>query len=80
VHLDLDRGLVRSTIKFAVSGAVLAGALWLTLKFGAVHLGGLSAFRDESMLVVLIVVGTIVYAGSILLLFGRKWLLSLVRT
>jgi putative peptidoglycan lipid II flippase len=79
-YLDLDRGLVRSTIKFAVSGAVLAGALWLTLKFGAVHLGGLSAFRDESMLVVLIVVGTIVYAGSILLLFGRKWLLSLVRT
>jgi uncharacterized membrane protein len=26
------------------------------------------------------VVCTIVYAGSILLLFGRKWLLSLVRT
>jgi len=28
---------------------------------------------------VLIVVGTIVYAGSILLLFGRGWLSSLVR-
>src|SRR3954449_1373268 len=79
-YLDLDRALVRSTLKFALSGAVLAGALWLTLKFGAVHLGGLSAFRDESMLVVLVVVGTIVYAGSILLLFGRRWLRSLVRT
>src|SRR3954454_389703 len=79
-YLDLDRALVRSTLKFALSGAVLAGALWLTLKFGGVHLGELSAFRDESMLVVLVVVGTIVYAGSILLLFGRRWLRSLVRT
>jgi len=79
-YLDLDRALVRSTLKFALSGAVLAGALWLTLKFGGAHLGELSAFRDESMLVVLVVVGTIVYAGSILLLFGRRWLRSLVRT
>src|SRR4051795_4457816 len=79
-YLDLDRALVRSTLKFALSGAVLAGVLWLTLKFGGVHLGELSAFRDESMLVVLVVVGTIVYAGSILLLFGRRWLRSLVRT
>jgi putative peptidoglycan lipid II flippase len=40
----------------------------------------LSAFRDEAALLLLIVVGAIVYAGSILLLFGRGWLRSLVRT
>src|SRR3954462_9771762 len=79
-YLDLDRALVSSTLKFALSGAVLAGALWLTARFAEAHLGGLSAFRDESMLVVLVAVGTIVYAGSVLLLFGRRWLRSLVRT
>ena len=38
------------------------------------HAGGWAA------LVVLIVVGTIVYAGSILLLFGKGWTRSLVRS
>jgi len=37
------------------------------------------ALRDEAALLLLIVAGTIVYAGSILLLFGRGWLRSLVR-
>jgi uncharacterized membrane protein len=32
------------------------------------------------MLLVLIATGAIVYAGSILLLFGRRWLGSLVRS
>jgi putative peptidoglycan lipid II flippase len=40
----------------------------------------LSALRDESALLWLIVVGTIIYAGSILLLFGRGWLKSLLRS
>ena len=37
------------------------------------------AFRDETALLVLIAVGAIVYGGSILLLFGKGWLRSLVR-
>ena len=36
-------------------------------------------FRNEAELAVLILVGAIVYAGSILALFGRGWLRSLVR-
>jgi len=36
-------------------------------------------FRDEVMLALLAVGGMIVYALAILALFGRKWLLSLVR-
>jgi len=79
-YLDLDRALVRSTLKFLVSGAVLAAALWIAARFGAPHLAQLSALRDETMLLVLIIVGTIVYAGSILLLFGSSWLRSLVRS
>ena len=79
-YLDLDRALMRSTLKYLVSGAVLAGALWMAGRFGAPHLAQLSVLRDEAMLLVLIIVGTIVYAGSILLLFGSSWLRSLVRS
>jgi putative peptidoglycan lipid II flippase len=39
----------------------------------------LSTLRDEAALLLLMVVGAVVYAGLILLLFGRGWLRSLVR-
>jgi putative peptidoglycan lipid II flippase len=35
--------------------------------------------RDEAALGMLMIVGALVYAGAILLLFGRHWLRSLVR-
>src|SRR3984893_6212075 len=79
-YLDLDKTLMQSLVKFVVSGAVLAATLWFAARFAATHLAGLSALRDEAALLLLIVVGTIVYAGSILLLFGRDWLRSLVRS
>jgi putative peptidoglycan lipid II flippase len=79
-YLDLDRALMQSLAKFVVSGAVLGAALWLAARFAASHLAQLSALRDEAALLALIVVGTIVYAGSILLLFGGGWLRSLVRS
>jgi putative peptidoglycan lipid II flippase len=40
----------------------------------------LPAFRDEATLLLLIAVGAVVYAASILLLFGTGWLRSLVRS
>src|ERR1700693_307976 len=79
-YLEFDRAFLLSLAKFAGSGVVLGGTLWLTARFAASHLAQLSAFRDEATLLLLIVVGAIVYAGSILLLFGRRWLGSLVRT
>jgi putative peptidoglycan lipid II flippase len=79
-YLDLDRALTRSLAKFVVSGVVLGAALWLTARLAAPYLAELSHFRDEAKLLVLIAVGAIVYAGSILLLFGRRWLGSLVRS
>ena len=79
-YLDLDHALRRSLAKFVVSGVVLGAALWLTGRFAASHLAALSAFRDEAALLLLIAVGAIVYAGSILLLFGRRWLGSLLRS
>src|SRR4051812_7063300 len=78
-HLVLDRAMVRSFAKFALTGVVLGGALWFAARFAAVHLAQISAFRDEAALLILVVVGAVVYAGTVLPLFGRAWLRSLVR-
>ena len=78
-YLDLDRALVRSFGKFALSGVVLGAALWLTARFAAVQFAHLSAFRDEAALLLLVVVGAFVYGGAVVLLFGPRWLRGLVR-
>ena len=77
--LRLDSTLTGSLAKFVAAAIVLGAALWLTARLAAAYLAGLSAFRDETTFLVLIVVGALVYACSILLLFGRSWLSSLVR-
>jgi len=78
-YLVLDRAMLRSFAKFALTGVILGAALWYTARLAAVHLAQISAFRDETALLLLVVVGAFVYAGSILALFGRRWLVSLVR-
>src|SRR6202158_2435445 len=79
-YLDLDRVLMQSLAKFVACGVVLATALWFTARFAAAHVAQLASLRDEATLLLLVVVGAAVYAGSILLLFGRRWLGSLVRS
>jgi putative peptidoglycan lipid II flippase len=79
-YLEPDRLLMRSLLKFAISGAVLGGTLWLAARFAETHLAAMPAFREEALLLLLIVVGAVVYGGSILLLFGPKWLRSLLRS
>src|SRR4051812_13866493 len=78
-HLVLDRAMVRSLAKFAVAGILLAAALWFAARFATAQFAHLSALRDEAALLVLVGVGAVVYAASILLLFGRGWLRSLLR-
>jgi len=77
-HLAFDRAVLQSFAKFVVAGAILGAVLWLTARFAATGLQ-LAAFRDEAALGLLIVIGAAVYAASILGLFGRRWLVSLVR-
>ena len=79
-HLELDSALTKSLAKFVVCGAVLGAALWFAAKFASAYLASMSAFRDETALLLLTVVGAFVYAFSIGLLFGRGWLRSLVRS
>ena len=78
-YLDLDRALLRSFAKFALSGAVLGAALWFAARFAAVQFAHLSALRDEAALLLLVGVGALVYGGAVLLLFGPRWLRGLVR-
>jgi len=78
-YLDLDRTLMQSFAKFAVSGIVVAAALWLTARFSLLYFAQMHVFRDETTLLLLIATGAFVYCFSILLLFGRGWLFSLIR-
>jgi putative peptidoglycan lipid II flippase len=77
-YLELTHALRQSLTKFAITGVVLAAVLWLTARFAAAHLAGVR-FQDEIILLLLIGVGVVVYAGSILGLFGWRWLKGLVK-
>jgi putative peptidoglycan lipid II flippase len=79
-YLAFDRAFVLSLIKFLVTGIVLAAVLWLTARFAVAQFASWGVLRDDAALLLLIVVGAIVYAGSILALFGAGWLRSLVRS
>jgi putative peptidoglycan lipid II flippase len=78
-YLYVDAAEVRSLLRFAAAGVVLGVALWLTAHLSITYLAGWGTMRDEVTFLLLIVVGALVYAGSIMLLFGRHWLRSLVR-
>jgi putative peptidoglycan lipid II flippase len=78
-YLELDRALMQSFAKFAVSGIVMAAALWLTARFSLLYFAQMHAFRDELTLLLLVAVGAFVYGFSVLVLFGRGWLFSLIR-
>jgi putative peptidoglycan lipid II flippase len=76
--LALDRAWLLSLGKFLLTGLILAVAFWLIARFSSSMLGSMH-FRDELTLLLLAAGGTIVYALAILVLFGRRWLVSLVR-
>jgi putative peptidoglycan lipid II flippase len=40
---------------------------------------GLPRFHDEATLLLLIVAGSVVYAAAIVALFGRRWVMALIR-
>jgi putative peptidoglycan lipid II flippase len=78
-YLDLDRAWMKSLARFAVIGIVLAAVLWLTAHFATPYFAPMARFRDETTLALLIAIGAFTYGFSVLVLFGRGWLFSLVR-
>ena len=78
-YLAFDHRFTLALLKFAVAGCLLAVVFWLTPLVAGGYLAKLSAFRDEAMLLVLMVAGTIVYGVTVLALFGRSGLRALIR-
>jgi putative peptidoglycan lipid II flippase len=78
---------------FAVSGAaigkpvaklIIAGLVLGAMLFAGAYgldraLAGLTHFREETMLALLVLLGAVVYGLLILVLLGRKWLMSLLK-
>jgi putative peptidoglycan lipid II flippase len=77
-YLEFDRAFVVSLGKFVVTGLVLAATLWFTAGFATTQFAGM-AMRDEATLGMLIVVTLTVYSALVVVLFGKRWLSSLVR-
>jgi putative peptidoglycan lipid II flippase len=66
-------------MKFFAAGVVLGASLWLTVNLSASYLSRLSTLHDEAAFLLLIAAGALVYAGTIVLLFGKRWVTSLVK-
>jgi putative peptidoglycan lipid II flippase len=76
--LVLDRAWLVSLAKFLLTGIILAAEFSLIARFSGAYLAAMR-FHDELTLVLLAAGGTIIYALVVLVLFGRRWLVSLVR-
>ncbi len=69
----------RPVVKLLIAGLVLAAAL-LAGAYGLERvLAGMAHFREETMLALLLVAGTITYGLAVYLLLGRHWLMGLLR-
>jgi putative peptidoglycan lipid II flippase len=73
-EVPLDRAM-----RLIASGLLLGLAFYAGQRFFAPMLSGLSRFREETLLLILLIAGTILYAGLILALLGRDWLKNLLR-
>ena len=70
---------LRPVIRLFLAGAVLAVVLYFGSIVLAKAFAGLPHFREETTLAVLLLIGTIVYAATVLLLLGRDWLTTLFK-
>ena len=69
----------RPVLMLLLAGAILAAAL-VAGYYALDHaLSGMTHFRDETKLGLLVVLGAVVYFVAVLLLLGRKWFNGLLR-
>jgi putative peptidoglycan lipid II flippase len=78
-HLVLDPGLRNAVAKLAAAGLALALVLWLASAPVAALFASRASLRDQSTLGLLAVIGGVVYAGLVLVLFGKEWLATFRR-
>ena len=78
-YLKIDRDVLSTLARFVATGAVLALVFWVIAHMAPVLFATLPRFHDEATLLLLIVAGSAVYAAAIVVLFGRRWIMALVR-
>jgi putative peptidoglycan lipid II flippase len=79
-HLQFDANFRGAMLKFAAGGVVLAAGLWATKRLMLMSGLDVLPLAAEITLAVLVAVGTALYGLSIVLLFGRRWIVGLVRS
>ncbi|HLL28313.1 MAG TPA: murein biosynthesis integral membrane protein MurJ [Xanthobacteraceae bacterium] len=72
-----DAPLARGLYLVAI-GLLLGVAFYAGQRFAGSALSGIPRFREEILLLVLLVAGTILYAALVLALIGRNWLQTLL--
>jgi putative peptidoglycan lipid II flippase len=65
--------------RLVASGLLLSLAFYAGQRFLVPMLSGIPRFREEILLLILLIGGTILYAGLIFTLLGRDWLKNLLR-
>ena len=78
--LVLDPALKSSLLKLALAGAVMTVVLLVADPIVTGLSSSLPRFRNETILILLALIGAVVYGGLIAVLFGRRWLLLMRRT
>jgi putative peptidoglycan lipid II flippase len=77
--IAFDERLKRAVGKLAIAGAALAAALFVGARGFERLFAALPAFRAETTLMALAILGALVYGGALALLFGREWLAAFRR-
>src|SRR5580692_8145166 len=78
--LALDAALKSSLIKLAAAGAALAVVLLIADPIVTGLSFSLPRFRNETVLILLALIGGVVYGGLIAVMFGRRWIALMRRT
>jgi putative peptidoglycan lipid II flippase len=78
--LALDKELKSSLIRLAAAGLVMAVVLLIADPIVTALSSSLPRFRNETVLILLALIGAVVYGGLVGALFGRRWLLLMRRT
>ncbi|HVZ53902.1 MAG TPA: murein biosynthesis integral membrane protein MurJ [Pseudolabrys sp.] len=73
-HVEIDKRLRESFVKFAIAGLAMVAVLWLLQAPVAHWVDSRHGLRDLVALAVLGGFGAAVYGGVILALFGKSWL------
>jgi putative peptidoglycan lipid II flippase len=78
--LALDAALKSSLIKLAGAAVAMTVVLLIADPIVMGLSSSLPRFRNETVLILLALIGAVVYGGLVAVLFGRRWLLLMRRT